>query len=142
MTLVSAFVLYFMTSVSAIIALYNGLSAGEWDVAATKVLAVKILKIVDLFLISVGLHIISGGMYKLYINDKVKLPSGMNVDSLDELKFSLAKICSLVLLVLFVEMAVDHEDALALMYNGFAIAAVLISIFWGSRIINKKKDKT
>jgi len=47
------------------------------------------------------------GSKKLFVNKNIKLPAAMDTTSFSELKLSLVKISSIVLLILFVENAVE-----------------------------------
>jgi len=141
-TLLCAVVLYVMTSVSAIIAIYEALTSGDWSTTSTKTYAVTFLKVVDIFLICMGLQVIAAGAYKLFINDQVSLPAAMNTKSFSELKLSLVLISSLVLLIMFVERAVDLGPSRELLEYGIAIAVILIAASWGAqKLSDGKADK-
>jgi len=141
-TLLCAVVLYVMTSVSAIIAIYEALTSGDWGTTSTKIYAVTFLKVVDIFLICMGLQVIAAGAYKLFINDQITLPAAMNTKSFSELKFSLVLISSLVLLIMFVERAVDLGPSRELLEYGIAIAVILIAASWGAKGLGAgKPDK-
>ena len=129
-----AFVLYLMTSISAIIAIYETTISGIYTIASTKSLAVKFLKIIDLYLICIGLQIIALGTYKLFVNKNIRLPAAMDTTSFSELKLSLVKISSIVLLILFVENAVELGPSRELLEYGIAISAILIATSWGKKI--------
>jgi uncharacterized membrane protein YqhA len=139
-TLLCAVVLYVITSVSAIMAMYEALTSGDWSTTATKVIAVTLLKVVDMFLICIGLQVIAAGVYKLFINDQIILPAAMNSSSFIELKLSLVRISSLVLLIMFVERAVDLGPSRELLEYGIAIAVIMIAASWGSQTMAAGKD--
>ena len=139
-TLLCAVVLYVITSVSAIMAMYEALTSGDWSTAATKVIAVTLLKVVDMFLICIGLQVIAAGVYKLFINDQIILPAAMSPNSFTELKLSLVRISSLVLLIMFVERAVDLGPSRDLLEYGIAIAVIMIAASWGSQTMDAGKD--
>ncbi|MCG8686325.1 MAG: YqhA family protein [Desulfobacterales bacterium] len=129
-TLICALTLYVMTTLSAVCEIYNAFIGTDFSVNSTKILAVKFLKITDLFIICLGLQIIAVGIYKLYINEKVSLPKEIDTKSLADLKASLVKIATLVLLILFVEQAVSLGPSENLLGFGIAIAAVIASVAW------------
>jgi uncharacterized membrane protein YqhA len=103
-------------------------------------MAVTLLKVVDMFLICIGLQVIAAGVYKLFINDQITLPAAMNPGTFTELKLSLVKISSLVLLIMFVERAVDLGSSRELLEYGIAIAVIMIAASWGSQTMNTGKD--
>ena len=143
-TLLCALVLYVMTSISAILAMYEALTTPNWDANNVKYYAVTFLKVVDIFLICMGLQVIATGVYKLFVNDGLTLPAAMNAKSFAELKISLVLISSLVLLIMFVERAVDLGPSRELLEYGIAIAVILIAASWGTQKLGygkgSKKD--
>ena len=140
-TVLCAIVLYAMTSASAVMAIYQTVTAGDWGATATKTFAVTLLKVVDLFLICIGLQIIAGGVYKLFVNSQLALPPAMNTNSFSELKLSLVTISSLVLLIMFVEMAVAHGSGRELLEYGIAIAVILFAASWGLQNRSARKSE-
>ena len=91
-----------------------------------------------------GLQVIATGVYKLFVNDGLTLPAAMNAKSFAELKISLVLISSLVLLIMFVERAVDLGPSRELLEYGIAIAVILIAASWGTQKLGygkgSKKD--
>ena len=53
-TLLCAVMLYVMTSISAVFAIYEALTTANWSATTVKVYAVTFLKLVDIFLICMG----------------------------------------------------------------------------------------
>ena len=139
-TLVCAVVLYFLASASAILAIYEALTSGKFSTTEIKIYAVDFLKVVDLFLICIGLQVIAAGIYKLFINEQLTLPAAMNTASFSDLKLSLVKISSLILLIMFVERAVALGPSRELLEYGIAIAVILIAVSWGSQQLGAKND--
>ena len=95
--------------------------------------ALVFLKIVDFFLLSIGLHIIALGVYKLFINESIELPESMGSKSFDELKLTLIKLATIVLLLDFVEQALASRSSRELMEYGIAIAVILAAVSWGAK---------
>lgn len=132
-TLFCSVVLYLYTSFTALLAVYHAVTEKGFDLDSTKAMAVTFLKVVDFFFICIGLQIISSGIYKLFINPNISLPQVMESDSFSELKLTLVKIVSVVLLIDFVESAVDLGPSRELMEYGIAIAVMLIAVSWGAK---------
>lgn len=132
-TLFCAVVLYLYTSVTALLAVYQAITDKGFDLDSTKSMAVTFLKVVDFFFICIGLQIISAGIYKLFINPNISLPRVMESDSFSALKLTLVKIVSVVLLIDFVESAVDLGPSRELMEYGIAIAVMLVAVSWGAK---------
>lgn len=134
--LLSAIVLYALTSLSAAVAMVEA-ARGDWDVYSMKTVAASFLKIVDFFLICVGLQIIAVGIYKLFIDRDLVLPAAMDVQSFADLKITLVKLVGIVLLLDFVEHAFKLGPSIELMYYGFGISAVLLAVSLGADILIK-----
>ena len=103
-----------------------------------KMLAVKFLKMVDLLLIATGFQVMSVGIYKLFIDPEIKVPAVMQLESFMDLKRSIVTITGIVLIIFFLEQAVQFRSgggttALELLYMGIGIGAVLFAVNWTTR---------
>ena len=132
-TLFCAIVLYLYTSGTALIGVYQVVTEAGFNLDSTKALAVTFLKVVDFFFICIGLQIISAGIYKLFFNPDISLPTVMEPQSFSELKLTLVKIVSVVLLIDFVEIAVDVGPSRELMEYGIGIGVILVAVSWGAK---------
>lgn len=132
-TLLCAVVLYLYTSGSALVAVYQVATETGFNLNSTKDLAVTFLKVVDFFFICIGLQIISASIYKLFLNPDIDLPAVLGSSSFSELKLTLVKIVSVVLLIDFLENAVDLGPSRDLMEYGIAIGVVLVAVSWASK---------
>jgi uncharacterized membrane protein YqhA len=97
----------------------------NYDAGIVKSLAISMLKYVDLYFIAMGLQIIASSTYKLFINENIKLPKAFDTQSFAELKQSLIRIGSIVLLIFFLEQAVQLTSSRDLLEYGLAIAAII-----------------
>ncbi len=131
--LVCAISLYLLTTIAAIVTVFNAVTSDGWDVYSIREVAASFLKVVDFFLLSVGLHIIAVGVYKLFVDDSIELPEAMNSRSFVDLKITLVKLATIVLLLDFVEQALSSHDSRELLEFGAAIAIVLAAVSWGAR---------
>jgi uncharacterized membrane protein YqhA len=95
---------------------------------AAKVLAVRLIEAVDVFLIAIALFIISLGLYSLFVDDTLPLPRWLEVHSLDDLKENLVSVVIAVLAVLFLREAVAWEGGRDLLPFGAAIALVVAAL--------------
>ncbi|MGI9319720.1 MAG: YqhA family protein [bacterium] len=137
-----AIALYLLTTIAALIAIINAAMSDGWDVYSINIIAASFLKIVDFFLLSIGLHLIALGVYKLFINEDIALPKAMGSGSFNELKLTLIKLATIVLLLDFVEQALSSRPPRELMEFGIAIAVVLAAVSWGASQLNSQKSKT
>lgn len=85
--------------------------------------AVRLVQVMDVFLIGAALLIFAVGMYELFIGP-LEVPEGLRVSTLDELKAKLASVIVLVIAVYFLEHSVTAERSLDVLYRGGAAALV------------------
>jgi len=101
-----------------------------------KAIIVKLIEIVDSFLIATALLIFSVSLYELFI-EKLDLPGWMLAHDLHQLKTKLGSMVALVMTVKFLEKLLDVKDAASLLQIGVAItlvSGVLIAFgYFGSK---------
>jgi len=90
-----------------------------------KVLAVGLIEALDIFLIAIVAQIISLGLYVLFIDDTLPLPSWLTIKDLDDLKSHLVSSVIAVLAVLFMREAVAWDGERDLLGFGVALALVI-----------------
>jgi uncharacterized membrane protein YqhA len=142
-TLICALVLYVLTAIAAATTIYGAVTSDSWDVYSINTVAASFLKVVDFFLLSIGLQIIAAGVYRLLIDENIELPDALSSDSFVDLKLTLVKLATIVLLLDFVEHALSAREARELMEYGIGVAVVLVAVSWGSKQLSthsKNKD--
>lgn len=105
-------------------------TAREGDVSAktAKALSIEFLQLADLFLLGTVLYIIAIGLYELFIDDTLETPAWLHIVTLDDLKEKLISVIVVLLGVTFLGSAVSGEGGRDLLYEGVAIAAVLVPL--------------
>ena len=130
-TALSSFLIY-VTSISII---FHTLQEVVFDLPTTteqaKVLAVKLLKLLDLLLIGITLQVIAVSLYRLFITP-IKLSesqflSAFNIKDFHDLKITLIQVAAVILVILFLEHAVEYGGTKETLYLGIAIGIVTIS---------------
>ncbi|MGC4191284.1 MAG: YqhA family protein [Thermomicrobiales bacterium] len=127
------------TSLSAVTMMVYGLIAvakiiwhafahSDFDIDGAKHLAVELIEMTDLFLLGMVLYVVAVGMYQLFINPEINIPSWMRVDSLDDLKTQLINVIAVLLAVSFLAVAVSWTSDRSILYFGIAIAVVILSL--------------
>lgn len=96
-----------------------------------KVLAVKLLKLLDLLLIGITLQVIAVSLYRLFItplkvSDSLFL-STLHIKSFHDLKITLVQVAVVILVILFLEHSVESGATLETLYYGAAIAVVILA---------------
>lgn len=93
-----------------------------------KLLAVKLLKLLDLLLIAITFQMISVSLYRLFITP-VRIGESpflnvMNIKSFHDLKITIIQVSVVILVILFLERAVEFGASLETLYFGTAVALV------------------
>ena len=132
----AAVVLCIYSTLSGLHDMWQVLVNGDMQPGSAKYLAVSLLKLVDFFFISIGLQIISAGVYKLFIKENLSVPKVMASESFSHLKLTLIRIVTIVLLIDFVEKAVDLGPGEELMHYAVAISLVIAAVSWSSRLLH------
>ena len=131
--LICALSLYILTTIAALITIYKAILSDGWDIYFINEVAASFLKVVDFFLLAIGLHIIAVGVYKLFVDETISLPHAMDSKSFVHLKITLIKLATIVLLLDFVEQALTATPSRELMEFGIGIAVVLAGVSWGAK---------
>lgn len=136
-TAISSFLIY----VSSINIVFHTVQDVFFNLPASteqgKMLAVKLLKLLDLLLIGITLQVIAVSLYRLFItpiklNDSQFL-SALNIKDFHDLKITLIQVAAVILVILFLEHAVQDGGTKETLYLGIAIGIVTISSSVASR---------
>ncbi len=88
-------------------------------------LAVRLIELMDKFLIATGLYIFAVGLYDLFIGE-LDLPKWLDVKNLHDIKARISSILVLVMAIVFVEHLVQWEKPIETLALGAAIALVTL----------------
>jgi uncharacterized membrane protein YqhA len=108
------------------------------DSKGAKALLLSFIEIVDLFLLSTVMYIISLGLYELFIDDEIEVPAWLVVHNLDDLKNNLISVVIVVMGVLFLGQIISWDGQSNLLTPGIAISVVIFSL---SYFLSLKKGK-
>jgi len=95
---------------------------------ASKVLAIRLVEAVDVFLIAITVYITGLGLYALFIDDSLSLPRWLEVHELEDLKRSLVSLVIVVLAVLFLRQVMAWEGGYDIAGLGAALALVIVAL--------------
>lgn len=115
-------------AIEAIQLVLGTIADGEVSRANAKALAVEFIEIVDLFLLGTVFYIIAFGLYELFIEPDIGLPTWLEIRTLDDLKTKLVKVVIVVLGVLFLGQAVKWDGSQDLLPFGASIALVVAAL--------------
>jgi uncharacterized membrane protein YqhA len=98
---------------------------------AGKALAVKLLKTLDLLLIAITFQIIAVSLYRLFIRPLTCKDStflnALDIASFHDLKITLMQVAVVILVILFLEHAVEVGATLDSLYFGLAVGVVILA---------------
>ena len=103
------------------------LSKMDFSAKAGKLLSIKIIEIIDLFLVATVAYITAVGLYKLFINKDFKLPGLLKINNLNELESKIMGVIIAALAVSFLGQAAE-DNPTDIMNIGIGIGAVVVSL--------------
>jgi uncharacterized membrane protein YqhA len=105
-----------------------------------KALALSFIEIIDVFLLATVFYIVALGLYELFIDAKIVVPSWLSIQDLDDLKSKLASVVVVVLGVLFLGQALEWQGNDILSY-GVSVALVIASLTYFLQKSKKSKSE-
>ncbi|MGC4106637.1 MAG: YqhA family protein [Thermomicrobiales bacterium] len=109
----------------------------EVDVHGANNLAVSLIELTDIFLLGMVLYVVALGMYQLFIDRWIAVPSWMRVENLQQLKSHLISVIVVLMAVSFLADLVQYESGIDLFYEGISIALVAAALSGFSWITHK-----
>lgn len=123
--------------VSAAIAVVNAVwdqfSSGAFNARGVKAFGVKCIELTDLFLLGTVIYIVALGLYELFVEPDLPMPSWLRFDSLDDLKDKLTGVIVVLLAVTFLTYVTTWSGTSSILYLGAAIGSVITALglfFW------------
>lgn len=111
-----------------------------------KRLAVQLLKILDTLLIAVTFQIIAVGLYRLFISRSSSSGSGLlsalKINDFHDLKITLIQVAMVIMVVLFLEQAVEVGATLETLYFGASISLVIFSAVYAAKSMGHRSDSS
>ncbi len=101
---------------------------GHVGVDASKHMAVDYLQLVDIFLLGTALYIIALGLYELFIDDSLPMPSWLVIATFEDLKEKLIGVIIVLLGVSYLGTAVTWTGSGSILDLGLATAAVILTL--------------
>ena len=108
--------------------IWHAFAHSNFDMDGAKHLAVELIEMTDLFLLGMVLYVVAIGMYQLFVNPEISIPSWMRVNSLDDLKTQLINVIAVLLAVSFLAVAVSWTSDRSILYFGVAVAIVILAL--------------
>lgn len=141
---VSALMLYLASIVIVFNIVVDFLNNMPASADGGKRLAVRLLKVLDTLLIAVTFQIIAAGLFRLFISrvgiHENSLLSALQIRDFHDLKVTLMQVAVVILVVVFLEHAVEGVGGQELLYHGIAIAVVIAAAVFAWRGMSKHCD--
>jgi uncharacterized membrane protein YqhA len=116
------------------------LLSGELALRAGKALAIKMIEVIDLYLIGTVFYIFALGLYELFIDDQVPTPEWLHITHLNDLKGKLLGVAVVIMAVLFLGHLVSWDGGADIFRLGAAIALMIAAITLYMRFGQEHKD--
>lgn len=94
----------------------------------SKTTVLKFIEVVDTFLLATVFLIIAIGLYELFVDSTLELPSWLEVNNLDDLKGKLVGVVIIVLGVIFLGNTAKWTGGTDILYLGGGISAVIFAL--------------
>lgn len=102
---------------------------------------VEYVEFADFFLLAIVLYIMSIGLYSLFIDDNIPMPSWLEIHTLDDLKEKLVSVIVVVMGVYFLGRLLNGATAQDLMFMGIGIGAVVLPLAYFVRYVMVAHDE-
>ena len=105
------------------------LSAGDYSAKASKIVALSVIEIIDLFLVGTVSYITAVGLYRLFISrSAIELPTRLKINNLKDLEDKIIGVVVAALAVAFLGQAAGSEEPAQLLNYGGGIALVIAAL--------------
>jgi uncharacterized membrane protein YqhA len=116
-------------------------SEAIFDGSSLKQSIVDVLTAVDAILLGTVLLVIGYGLYELFVDTEIKVPTWLRVDDLDDLKSKLIGVVVAIIAVVFVGIFVDANRADEIIEYGVGAGALVAALALFAFTTNKSKSK-
>jgi uncharacterized membrane protein YqhA len=116
-------------------------SEAIFDGSSLKQSIVDVLTAVDAILLGTVLLVIGYGLYELFVDTEIKVPTWLRVDDLDDLKSKLIGVVVAIIAVVFVGIFVDANRADEIIEYGVGAGALVAALALFAYTTNKSKSK-
>jgi uncharacterized membrane protein YqhA len=104
-----------------------------------KILTVSFIELIDLFLVSTIFYIVALGLYELFIDENIVIPSWLVIHNLDDLKNKMISSVILILAVYFLGAVVNWNGQTDLLQLSGSIAIIMLTLT-AYQFFSKHKD--
>ena len=125
--LLASIAVYVFGGIMTVSVIVEGYQEG-FNAEGARAFSTDLIELIDLFLLGTVMFMTSIGLYELFVDPEIKIPKWLSVGNVEELKFNLVVVISVMLMVLFLGAAAgDSESALHRLAYGGGIALVIVA---------------
>lgn len=128
--------------IEGVVLVIDAIRTATVSAKGAKTLVLGFIEVVDMFLLGTVFLIISLGLYELFIDDDLNLPSWLIIRTLDDLKHKLVGVVIVVLAVLFLGQVVSWDGQRDILGYGVAVAMMIAALTWFLATSGKKAAAT
>ncbi|KAF3886386.1 MULTISPECIES: YqhA family protein [Nostocales] len=141
--LLSGFALLVYGAAQTVITISLALRVGNLSGKEAKIMIISFIEIIDVFLLATVFYIAALGLYELFIDNRVKVPTWLEIRSIDDLKNKLASVVVVILGVVFLGQAVRWESGREILPFGLSVALVIATLtyFLGEKTKSEQMKK-
>jgi uncharacterized membrane protein YqhA len=125
---VSSVVLLLAGVIAVVEVAWDAIRHPATDLAEAKQLAVDFIQLIDVFLLGTVLYIIALGLYELFVDQDLPMPTWLRIRDFDDLKDKLIGVIIVLLAVTFLGSAVTWQGGKDILYFGTAIGVVIVAL--------------
>ena len=135
--MIGALLLMAQGSIAIVVAVINSLR----QFTPLKDVIVEVLTAVDGILLGTVLLVIGYGLYELFVDTKIEVPTWLEIKDLDDLKSKLIGVVVAIIAVVFVGVMVDSTRASDVMSYGVGAGALVLGLAVFALATRKNPDK-
>jgi uncharacterized membrane protein YqhA len=135
--IIGAILLMLQGSVAVVMAIIDTI----WFGAELKTTTVDVLTAVDAILLGTVLLVIGYGLYELFVDAEIAVPTWLRVNDLDDLKSKLIGVVVAIIAVVFVGVLVDANRAADVLSYGVGAGAIVAGLALFSFATRKERAK-
>jgi uncharacterized membrane protein YqhA len=135
--MIGALLLMAQGSIAIIVAVINSLR----QFTPLKDVIVEVLTAVDGILLGTVLLVIGYGLYELFVDTKIEVPTWLEIKDLDDLKSKLIGVVVAIIAVVFVGVMVDSTRASDVVSYGVGAGALVLGLAVFALATRKNPDK-
>jgi uncharacterized membrane protein YqhA len=141
--LLAGFTLLIYGAAQTLTTINHAVTVGHVSGKEAKMMILSFIEIIDLFLLATVFYITALGLYELFIDNRIKVPTWLEIHSIDDLKSKLASVVVVILGVVFLGQAVKWESGREILPFGLSVALVIgtLTYFLGEKSKSDKMKK-